>query len=83
MKKRILLLSAIVLLLLAVIIFIVCRYNLLPNYETPFQSEEVMSVTVSTFYEAKTIEDKAEIENLITQLNKVKIIFLDQSENCL
>ena len=77
--KKILLRLAIVLLLL-IFVFVVYRCNSLPNYEAPFEAEEVMSVTISTFWESKTIDDKKEIENLIKQLNKVKIIS-DYDEN--
>lgn len=78
MKKKIWILVVIV--LLAVAVFFGYRYISLPNYEAPFKAEEVKSVTLSTFWESKTIEDEKEIENLVSQLNKVKIIS-DYNEN--
>ena len=74
MKKNFWLIIVPIALLLIVAGVIGLHYHSLPNYETPFKAENVMSVTVSTFWESKTIQDKETIENLITQLNKVKII---------
>ena len=72
MKKKIWIILAAVLLL--AIIFIVCRYCIYEDYELPIQAEDVRSVTLDTIWEYKIIEDPAEIENLISEFNKMRVV---------
>ena len=72
MKKKVWILLAAVLLL--AIIFTVCRYCIYEDYELPFQTEDVRSVTLSTIWEYKIIEDPDGIENLISEMNKIRVV---------
>lgn len=72
MKKKLWIIIAIV--LLVVTAFFTCRFLLLPNYETPFKAEEVKSVRLAKNWEYRIIEDRDEIDNLVSSLNKIKIV---------
>ena len=72
MKKKLWILIAIVLLVVSA--FFVYRYLSLPTYKVPFKTEDVKSVRLSNQWEYKFIEDSDEIENLIAELGKIKIV---------
>ena len=72
MKKKQWIIIAIV--LLVVTAFFVCHHLLLPTYEVPFQAEEVKSVRLTKNWEYRIIEDRDEIDNLVSSLNKIKIV---------
>ena len=70
-KKRWIFLASI---LLVVTVLCVCHNLLLPNYEAPFKAEEVKSVRLTKNWEYRIIEDRDEIDNLVSSLNKIKIV---------
>lgn len=71
MKKKLWIIIAIVLLLVTV--FFAYRHLSLPNYEVPFKAEQVKSVRLTKNWEYRIIEDRDEIENLVSKLGKIKI----------
>ena len=72
MKKKLWIIIAIV--LLVVTAFFVCHHLSLPKYESPFKAEEVKSVRLTKNWEYRIIEDRDEIDNLVSSLNKIKIV---------
>ena len=72
MKKKQWIIIAIV--LLVVTAFFVCHHLLLPTYKVPFQAEEVKSVRLTKNWEYRIIEDRDEIDNLVSKLGKIKIV---------
>jgi len=72
MKKKIWIILAIVLLI--VIAFAVCRYCIYEGYELPFRAEDVRSVTLSKLWEYRIIEDGYEIEHLIQEFNRMRVV---------
>lgn len=72
MKRKIWII--IVVALLVVTVFFVYRYHSLPSYETPFKVEDVKSVRLTKNWEYRIIEDSYEIDNLVSELGKIKIV---------
>ena len=72
MKKKLWIIFAGILLLVTA--FFVCHHLSLPNYEAPFKAEEVKSVRLTKNWEYRIIEDRDEIDNLVSSLNKIKIV---------
>ena len=72
MKKKLWIIFASV--LLVVTAFFVCHHLSLPNYEVLFNAEDVKSVRLTKDWEYRIIEDHNEIGNLISKLNKIKIV---------
>ena len=72
MKKRYWII--IVTVVLMVLVFAVCRYCIYDTYELLFHGEDVQSVTLSTIWEYKIIENRDEIEKLISQFNEMRIV---------
>ena len=84
MKKKTMLVVCI--LLVAVIAGLLLWYNLsLEDYQLPFSPEEVVSVTLSIsasdWVEYKLIEDQAQIQDLVSAINKSKVT-ADYNEKC-
>lgn len=80
MKKKIWILILIVLLVITA--FFVYRYLLLPNYEVPFKAEDVKSVRLTKIWEYRIIENSYEIDNLVSAMNKIKIVSVfDESKD--
>ena len=71
MKKKIWIVVASVLLIVTA--FFAFRHLSLPNYEAPFQAEDVKSVTITKNWEYRIIENSDEISSLVSKLNKIKI----------
>ena len=72
MKKKLWIIIASILLITTA--FFVCHHLSLPNYEAPFKAEEVKSVRLTKNWEYRIIEDRDEIDNLVSSLNKIKIV---------